>query len=283
MNDDCILLVLEQLNFVDLLNAAQTNKQISLTAVYVFKQKYSNHEFVVTDDFVFPVEQKSFGLINVVGIEINLETIKKTLEWIGFGGKEEDEAVNSSIKNEKLIESDASIEIIDYKLLMNTFKCFGNSISKLKYTYEPMRHLQAQHLAQLISNHSSESLVEISFDYCTEDMMKHLTKPLVNVHTVTFEGSFTVSDSALSIDKLFPSIQRLNLDIYYTDTTEYFNCFMPHLEHLRWRGGVFLDDQFRRHHMPSIANNPRIRSIEFHKTTPVHIQALQSMLPNLEN
>lgn len=277
LNVDCLLLILESLDYIDLLSMGQTNRQFLQAATYVFKLKFSDYQIVISNDF--PLVNKTIQLINVAGIKINRNIISLALNHLKHLTSERE------LETAPSIQTNDSIEIKDYDLIGASFKYFGQHISKLKLIYEPLRHLQAEFLGKMISNYSSQSLTHIQLDYCTENIMKYLTTPLVNVKNVKFGGSFNAGKNAYPFHKLFPSIENLCLDFYYTDTVDYFNRHLKHLRHVYMRGSYFQNAIFRSRTSFGnlITKNPHIESLSLYYTPPEHIKLLNSLLPSLRN
>lgn len=280
LNADCLLLILERLEFIDLLNMGQANQQFLLVATHVFKRKFTDYQIVISNDFPYPVANKPIQLINVAGIQINSHIISMALNHLKRLKNVRD--LKASSTN---IQRNGAIEIKNYDLIGKSFKYFGQFISKLKLIYEPSRHLQAKFLATMINKYSAHSLTNMQLNYCTENIMKYLTTPLINVKTVTFGGSFDAGKNALPIHKLFPSIESLFLDTYYTDTVDYFDRYMPNLRHMYMRGSYFQNAIFksRRSFGNLITRNPQIKSISLYYTPPEYIKTLNLLLPNLQN
>lgn len=73
LNVDCMLLILEQLNFVNLLSVAQTNEKLSSLAAAVFKQKYSNMTVIISYGLGY---HEFLDRIDIVDPEMSLQTLK---------------------------------------------------------------------------------------------------------------------------------------------------------------------------------------------------------------
>lgn len=90
-------------------------------------------------------------------------------------------------------------------------------------------------------------------------------------------------NSVQKLDEILPNLRRLNL-IYVTisDAFGFLNYTFPHLEHLMLKfsnmGGFTEDDA-----SIVLQNNPQIRSLSVHKTTPEFLKTINTHLSNLES
>lgn len=171
------------------------------------------------------------------------------------------------------------IKILNHDTLLNTFKYFGHFIKKFNAgVFEYHVSVDWESIGQMISNYSSESLVEIEIEKNVDTFLPHITKPLTNVQSV----SFFLSDGQLGVqtnrpDKLFPALRRITMHFMNDVYLEYFGCHMPHLEY------VFISQE--RDMNPStdlFRYNPQIRAIELLGIKPEFISAVSHILPHLE-
>lgn len=213
-----MFLILSQLDFGSLLNAAETNQQLFLATADLFQRKYSKRQIVITNNFELSFESASEPL-NLAGFKIYSDLFSKPLEWLGLVRKDETTTVRTTH-----IESDLSIEINDYKMMMNTFKYFGHTISNLKYMVEPFNYMQTKLLGELIGNYGSKSLVEVRFDNCLAHTLESITKPLVNAKIVTFARNRLDYKNKTFPMHIFPAVQCLMKDCTRTSAISIVLC-----------------------------------------------------------
>lgn len=260
------------MKFGDLLTIAEMNMRCSHIAAYAFKRKYSNHRIVVSDGFEHPAERAQAQL-NIAGIKIDLLSILDMLNPIGRG------------RNKKTYhEREFEIEIIDYKTILKTFNYFGHVISKFKLIYWNTASLQAEFMGELISNFSSESLVDVQFDCCRFKTLEFITKPLVNVKKVTFGETFLDADNdTLPVNVLFPQIDSLHLESWAA-SFKYFEQHIPQLKHIYAHGEYFTYMSTSMSSLERIVMaNPQINSIALYKTRAQFLQIVSAFLPDLQN
>lgn len=263
---DCAILILEYLDFGDLLSAVQVNRNFKVAAEYVFKSKYSKRVIEIEDTFKCPQKHNP---INIGDLKIKTQQFSDALE------------TTSDKENEvKYREHDHRIEILDYNMIVDTFKQFAISNLAIILSKHNDR-VPAQLLGQLISNYSSESLKSIIFHATHFNPLEIIAKPLVNVNNVTFYENFHSNISViLPVDQLFPKIEALFM-FYETTNVSYFNCHMPNLKYLYFQGERYPPaDGVSFVHI--IQKNPQIESIKADYIKPEYILAA-SKLPNLKN
>lgn len=183
------------------------------------------------------------------------------------------------------------IKIDDYGMIVKTFRHFGAVISKLILLnkcgadHRQSRRLQCRFLGELITNYTSNSLVQLEFDTCSEKIMNFITRPLAGVETVYFGRWLNIRKSVFRMHKLFPSVERLYLDGYHTEVDN-FNCHMPNLKHLYIRDSFLLHSAFKHPRRLATDNmfskNSQIKSISLFNTPSEYIETLNFLLPNLE-
>lgn len=282
---NCLLVIFEQLNFIDLLSMAQMSNQFSVLAADVFGRKYSHFQVVLRDDFSVPEKKKPEE-------EEKPEEEKKPEEngnsgWFGRlknflkkDGKEEKK------KEEKkylgfVYVSDATIEPNGYEIYLNLFKHFGHFIEKVKMqNSKQYENSKGEFLSELISKYTSDALVELEFETSNKDLLTHITRPLVNVKTVRFNRVQIVGlPQALPLNELFPSMERLELVSLKGDILKYISSPMPQLEHVSIKGVKTDIDSL---YTNFFTNNLHIRSIDLNDNHPEFVQTVNSVWPQLE-
>lgn len=176
--------------------------------------------------------------------------------------------------------SNTQMLIRDGDEISNTFKHFGHLIRKLKVeTYFRTEPLKLELIGKLVSNYSSESLLDIDIERNAEKLLEHITK-LIRVRSVTLQKSLLHSQSQniLRPNELFPALRRLSMHCMEGDSLAYFDCYMPHLEYVsvteyRNNNSLLLE---------IIAKNPQIRSIYLWGVDHAFVQRVNTLLPQLE-
>lgn len=269
LNDDCVFIILEYLDLDDLTNVAHINGKYFKLAENVYCRKYSHKRIMIEDSFGIP--QEIYKMMNVNGVKIDAYTIERI------------NRVTFDLPHQKT-SADANVYLFklpDYATIWNTFKHFGREIKKISISTTSFESSwKAEIIGYLISEYSSESLVDVAFSHDSPDkLLKHITKPLINVIDVTFKQEFSKIKTPIDrFDELFPAVRRLYLDALTDEDLVNFDCHMPHLEHLFMRRSS--DNSL----FPNvIAKNPQIRSIHLWSGADFKtVQKMNTLLPQLE-
>jgi len=265
------MLVLEELDLGGLLSLSQINQEFLRLTTDVFKRRFSTKSITIDGDFPKPVNE-TFDFVDIQ----NLEILSNALKRLTFWKEAEDKPFTHSIHP-------SEIKINDYEMLLKTFKYFGHTITKLRVNYCIGKHLQAKLIGKLISKYLSESLTEVEFLNSKAKTIEYITKPLINVISVSFGGSIhkTVNED-FPINQLFPAVRRLYIS-KLKSISIYFDCLMPNLEH------VYLDGENYRYEyhkfepfIKMITKNPQIQSIGLFRTSLDFLDILNIWLPKLE-
>lgn len=262
-----MFLILDRLDFADLLHVAQTNVKFSILAVDVYRLKYSRFRIVVKDDFSIPDKPKD--VLNRIG---------RVFQRFGIISKTKEKKYHVNV-------SDTIIRLDDYDSIVDTFKYFGCMIKMLKLASSSKRQFsKAEFMGNLISNYTSDSLVDIYFQHCNENLLEYIAKPLINVENVTFEDCYTSFNRRnMSFIELFPVVRRLNLYFLNGCHFDHLNYRLPHLKHVSIDGISHL--HLSGGHSPFIdviMNNPQIRSISLYDANAEFVQKVNVLLPQLE-
>lgn len=270
-------MILDELEFDDLLSAAQVNEVFSELAARIFMRKYSKFQFFITNNFELPPENDP-----LTTHEPKKGTVAKTLKWLGFVRKTEQDT-----RQRTHVKVGESFKFLDYDTMLNTFMRFGRGIFRVKVNYLHFQNAQIEFVSELITKYSANSLIEMEFDYCSVHNLEFIKAPLVNVKTVRFVDHLKdYENGTYRMNDLFPAIQRLYLNNYYTNICN-FDSRMPNLEH------ILITQQLHEYPHNSFENfekvlqkNSHIRSIElvFYPRIPLnYLQSVLSTLPNLDN
>lgn len=274
--DDCVFLILEHLDYGDLLNVAQINGQFSKLAPNVFLRKYSHLQVVINDMFSMPSNRSE--MLNVAGMNTDTDEQSKGDDTDTIDEMYAERRIN--LDNLPPQVSGNQIEFFNGDHILKTFKHFGHLIKKIKtITTLQMGHLQSELIGKLISKFCSESLVDVAMEQNSEMLLKHIEKPLINVKTVSCQGIGRILElKDIRPTDLFPSLSRLYLHPSTHLTIAFFDYHMPHLEHvslndIRFQESVCLN---------IIMKNSQIRSLDLLSSKPSFLQKVNTHLPQLE-
>lgn len=270
MDDDCVFLILEHLEFDDLLSVAQINDELSPLAADVYRRKYSHSRIEVGNYFYYSDKRyELIELLNVTGIKIDTDTLEQIL-------KEESLVVNAKSNIEIC---DDHIDVNHYDDVLKTFKHFGHVMKKLKCISTSKAPVwQQQLVGYLISKYSSESLIDVEFEGNPDELWQHITKPLNNVENVRYiQNTLEPRIMIISFCDLFPTVHRLHLHGWTHYNLPNFHCHMPHLEHfsmIQSNNGSFYREILRK--------NPQIQSLNLDNVQSEFVHEINILLPQLE-
>ncbi|XP_037038253.1 uncharacterized protein LOC119075790 [Bradysia coprophila] len=228
----CLENCLRHLTIEELLNVADSNKEMRDTARYVFKRMHGR----------------------------NLVHFIEVLKFRNGDDERTCECCRGRFFG-RLRSSDKTIEIRQLKLGLQFLRCFGDLFSEIEFRFcfrqvQPSSsHCQSRQseliqfhraheweplLIGYINEYCSESLTKIEFygkdskDYSSHDLIK-LTKPFVKVEKLICDVFFLAKKK---LHELFPKLRELELrsvcfseDMPPLDNEYIANCF-PYLEHL---------------------------------------------------
>lgn len=149
MNLDCIEYILERLNFMDLLNVAQSNKILNLVSCTVFLRRYRRDNWLCLEGSEF----------------------RRNLRLV----------VWQHGSRTKFIPRDTRTGL---KILRH----FGHLFSGIKINYRNMSSKERQLIEYLLSENSWFSETKIALVHCPEDALTWIERPLENVRDVRITG-----------------------------------------------------------------------------------------------
>lgn len=172
---DCLERIFRYLPFADLMNVADSNKQLKKAADLVFLLKHGSKTVMVAGFSSCP-KRFRMDYWHEIGYVILSAHLKRTFQML---------------------------------------RCFGHMISKLGVNMQGNRSVDKLelldfhygHLIFYIKQYCGESLTEITFlDTPPCGSLHHFVKPFANIHTVGVQSSDLANASLI---KLFPKMQRL--------------------------------------------------------------------------
>ena len=260
-------LILDHLEFNDLLSMAQINDKYSSLAADAYRYTFSRIPIYIENGFRFPDDPKV--LLNMAGMKMDAKTLKQINMLRGHGS------------TKLSIVSKTEIYIRDGNQILDLFKHFGHFIKSIKSRmYKKEQPLEAELIGKLISKFSSETLLDIEFIFDAEKMLGYITKPLISVETMTFRNN-DVSLKNQTISEVLPALRRLNLHALSDDGLAYFDHHMPHLEHVTMEElGITLNKAAP---LPGvIVKNPQIKSIDLQNFKHEFLKKVNTQMPQLE-
>lgn len=259
LNWDCLDLIFSEMNFMDLLNMNEVSKEFSTLAADAFRRKFASKTISVvnTRDLLFGREPPYY--------------VRKFLQDVQDPRK-------------CTIES-GRIQLQNVHLALKTLKYFGNVIEKLDLSLKNCDTRHSTVIFDYVNKYCAESLAELSLNIQKGNILDQLKKPFKKVERLIFNIQPDLKlehRNAPPMNQTFPSLRALILEktpVYYVN--EYFNCYLPKLEHFSLRYGFkYINEELFKN---VIQSNPQIRSIDFEHGNERFLEEINLMLPQLEH
>lgn len=256
LNMDCMLIILDQLDFMDILNLAQVDNYFSMIAQTAFRRKFANNTIVL---YNFVSEDQN----NENGIIFN------ALSRLGIVEKEK--------VYHATLHYDGNLQITDFEACLKTLEYFGKSIQKLKLYSDNTDTKQSVIISKFIYKYCSDTLIEFGLDIIKGGAPFFFPKPFKKLEHITI-GNYLprIGRKTPPMNHTFPAIRKLTLN-FHNKGSSYLNSYFPHLKHLNIEFVRSLDDIF---YMLSL--NPHIQSISYHQKSPQSLKKISEILPDLK-
>lgn len=262
--------IVEYLNadFVGLLNVAQISDKFSKVAADSFRRRFPHHQILI--HHVFPLPENPNELLNVADVDIDIDTIHRLNEQLSQHFNNEAPIVIIRWSNEIYLNNGAEI--------LGAFKHFGHVIKKIQFKIPSLNEtLHSEILGKLISKYSSESLENIEFvdmEKSAENLLEHITNPLINVNTMAFNNvPLSMSPNVIRPNELFPALRTLFIKPPMNDIS-YFNYHIPHLEHIEIARSN--REQNCSKFLDVFVKNPQIQRIHFYGVDSDFVEKLSN-------
>lgn len=129
------------------------------------------------------------------------------------------------------------IEICNFKMLLQFFRCFGQLIKYMNIeftdlsTVKTLRKISKQRILFQLNEYCSESLIKINFYNVKNDELKLLTKPFTKVQEVLMEKSYLTEIGGFK--RIFPNIQKFKYKNTNIELIDDIGCMVDHFPHLK--------------------------------------------------
>lgn len=180
-----MLIILENLTFLDLLDVAQTSQYFAFLGVYVFRQKLA-HKTIKIGSF-------NKGITELLELDL--------------GSDSESGEMDAKVK----AESKTTIILENYDLVLLTFQTFGVDIKNLKMDLRAMAPEIRHKMYQLITQYCSDTLKSLYLNQCDENTLDNFVVPLKGLEVLTMTSVLGSSTKRLQLNEIFPNLIQLNL------------------------------------------------------------------------
>lgn len=223
-------------------------------------------------------------LLNLVDVEPNFHYLaaevfrrkyrKRTIDMQGAN-------VNAQRQIAEYVSGE-TISIYDVELFKKMLKIFGFAIEKIELQNEVNN---TNILCQFINKYCS-SLRSLTLNFISEDTLNHFTAPLKLVQDLSFPKDLASvgKKNEVSLNRLFPKLQRLSINLKSTVNRSFLLHKFPHLEQLNaiisknaWKQRDQIEEFLRK--------NPQIRQLDIDSLQypDDYFQFVKNLLPNLES
>lgn len=165
------MLILEHLDFPELLNMAQTSKYFASLANDVFRREFAKRTVI----------------------------IEATQPGQGIGVIEDEEAT--------MIHDNITVS---FEMASALLKLFGQSIRNLKISCGRIDLHHESELMFNINEYCAETLGDVSVTGCSESLFTDIRKPFAKVENVSLFGGIDISDK-IKLNETFPNLRQLSL------------------------------------------------------------------------
>lgn len=202
LNEDCNLLILEELSLARLASIAETSKRFQSLAQQVFRRQFAKRTFIFHTPYF---------------IDANTMTGAELTENTGDG--------NVKIKHLPSIS----------RILRN----FGHLITKLSIINDfTISKSIARKIFHLVNLYCAESLTHFTIKNYWNNVFADVHLPFVRTEFLSLDGSFKSLRSAnATLGQMFPMLRFLDLGSTNIDDMNMYDQKMPLLQHLTWNGG----------------------------------------------
>lgn len=264
---DCLIQVVEELDFQSLLNMAQTNKFFADYAGKIYDRKFSNQSIVIDHysslNLHKYLEMGQNKLINVMDEYSNLP-VKQIVQAYHFDHFYEDDI--------------DAIKITNMHVAFNALKYFGKFIRKLKIITENADAKQTKVISNLLNKYCTESLVELALRIDSGEW--YFTNTFENVKHISFERNLPIMKRGmLPMNQTFPALRTLSISLWAANS-DYLYSEFPLLEHLRLDLRVCDNTKFV---FELFKLNRHVRSVEMLFAKSTHLLLANMILRQLEH
>lgn len=243
LNEDCLILIFEQLDLPDLANVAQINEKLYHLDSNVFKRKFPLH----------------IRIAELQKIPLKL-VFDQLIEEISHGDKQ-----SLWIKSNKIIY------VYDYDLTLNILKSFGDLIKRF----------DMKKIFIYIDKYCASSLIQLDIGVVQDSWLELLKGPFKKLEDFTFDLSHDINQEAinsLSLNETFPNLQRSSLKNWNKrESTIFFNGHLPHLQYVK----IERTSGYKQNPISNniFNENPHIHSLEISGFPNDYIKVIHDILP----
>lgn len=128
------------------------------------------------------------------------------------------------------------IQIKNLNAALNTMKLFGDMVQYVDVSYSDLSEDEGSSIGEYIVENCATSLIELNLKNCYGTVLNKLQKPFPNINNTIFSThqvkAFDVAAETLTLDKMYPSLKRLNVNVANVNHWKIVGDKFPHLRAL---------------------------------------------------
>lgn len=284
MNVDCLEMVFEHLDLPDLLNVADSNKELRSAAGIVFNRKYGKSLLHLNIKTLIQYNGTSIDMFRInVRSSFKYDYLLKKYPIISTKKLINSKPNTPKIYNPIMKIENGKISITDLYTSLRVVRCFGNWISRMHIDH--LEYFESSRpcieLFRYANEYSADSLIELRVTD-NHNIIVEFPKPFAKVETVSFE--YVGMDIDQNIFKTwFPQMRHLEL---WEVKKIIFGVHFPNLESFDFRMTGYSQDVSEEQQLEVfVRENPHIKSItireyldgRFNRYMSVHLQKLEEL------
>lgn len=263
LNMDCLVQIVNELDFESLLYMAKTSKFFSNLCVEVFRRQFSDTTILI--DHYSPLSLRKY-------VEMSVKKAQKVLSRIMSFEFEDDFFYD--------FQNNDYIKISSFEMILDTLRYFGNYIQRLKIATDNADSVQSKVIGEFVNKYCSDALIEFGLRIDTGNSQDFLRKTFKNIQKVALRNRLpVVAENGLSMNETFPAMRELSLS-FSSGNVDYVENRLQNLSHLRIDIGRLSNNRFIDN---ILGSNPSIRSVSLSNAWPAFLRKVNNMLPHLEN
>lgn len=200
LNIDCLEAIVRYLELGDLVNAADSNKQILHASRLVFVRKYRQYKFIFNGKEANIFRDDEIAIL------------------------ESHEDVEACIKNNRgiygIIKKSIFITVLDQKFALQTLRNFGDLISRIEFSKDN------QQIHDYVDEYCNETLI------CIQMGSRFFQKPFTNVKSVKC-NLMCVLEKNICLEQTFPNMRELTLESRCSESIHN-GLFVKHCRNLEY-------------------------------------------------
>lgn len=245
LNDDVLYLILDQLDFMDMMKFLEIfpAKELLSVGAGIFRKNFKDYEVIIDKQLLDRAHHPNFE-------------------------------ADQHLKRLKLYEFDSILKFV---------KFFGHEMHSIEYSPHSFRMEESNNISQNINEYARKSLKCLKLKNVINYAIEPFTKPFEEVEELLLTADWLTNyygDIRSQFNQLFPRVRNLTLSLSSSVKFNFIDCEFPHLEHLK----LFYSHDYEFKIIENfLKKNSQVKSIHASSIRDIYVQIIGESLPNLEN